>query len=416
MPATATIQRHTVRTLSGSQVLGGLGVGANVATAGLVAVEVSGTESMAGIASTIAVVGTALAAIPLASITSDRGRRHGLSAGLLTAALGAGLVLASASRGWLPLLLLGIMLTGSASASGLQSRYAATDLATPERAAGALSIVVWATTVGAVLGPNLVGPGARVGRALGVPELAGPFAISTVAFLAAALLIWVRLRPDPLLLARERDPSAAPVVSGPRLRARTREAWTVVRALPDARLGLLAVVLGHATMVAVMVMTPVHMAHADVSLTVIGAVVSVHILGMFALSPVVGWASDRFGRPAVLVLGALILLASAAVVGLAPADSSTTLGVGLFLLGLGWSCCLVAGSALLSESVPAPSRQDAQGLSDLSMNGFGAVAGAMAGGVVALLSYSWLAALAGAVVLPLAVQAWSARREAVAAA
>jgi MFS family permease len=413
MPATATIQRRTVRTLSGAQVLGGLGVGANVATAGLIAAEVAGTESMAGIASTIAVLGAALAAVPLASLTSDRGRRHGLAAGLLTATLGAVLVLLGAAAGWLPLLLLGIMLTGAASATGLQSRYAATDLAPAEHAAGALSIVVWATTIGAVLGPNLVGLGARVGRALGIPELAGPFAIAALAFLAAALLIWTRLRPDPLLLARELDPSAAPVVSGPRLRERTREAWSVVRGIPDARLGLLAVVLGHATMVAVMVMTPVHMAHADVSLTLIGAVISVHILGMFALSPVVGWGSDRFGRHAVLILGALFLLAAAAIVGLAHAHDSLTMGVGLFLLGLGWSCCLVAGSALLSESVPAPSRQDAQGLSDLSMNGFGAVAGALAGGVVALLSYAWLAALAGAVVLPLAARAWAARREAV---
>lgn len=416
MPGTATLQRRTVLTLSGAQVLGGLGVGANVATAGLVAVEVSGTESMAGIASTIAVLGTALAAIPLASITSDRGRRYGLTAGLVTATVGAVLVLAGAARGWLPLLLLGIMLTGSASASGLQSRYAATDLAPAEHAARALSMVVWATTVGAVLGPNLVGPAAEVGRAIGVPALAGPFAFSAVAFLAGALLIWGRLRPDPLLTARALDPATAPVVSGPRLRERTSEAWAVVRAIPDARLGLLAVVLGHATMVGVMVMTPVHMAHADVSLTVIGAVISVHILGMYALSPLVGWASDRFGRHVVLIAGALILLAAAAIVGLAPAHDSTILGVGLFLLGLGWSCCLVAGSALLSETVPAGSRQDAQGLSDLSMNAFGAVAGALAGGVVALLSYAWLAALAGAVVLPLAVQAWTARRRAVASA
>jgi MFS family permease len=412
MAAIATTQRRTLRTLSGAQVLGGLGVGANVATAGLIAAELSGSESMAGIASTMGVLGAALAAVPLASLTSDRGRRHGLAAGLLTATVGAVLVLVGAAAGWLPLLLVGILLCGSASATGLQSRYAATDLAPAAHAARALSIVVWATTIGAVLGPNLVGVGAGVARTLGLPELAGPFAISAVAFLGAAMLIWTRLRPDPLLLARQLDPSAAPVVSGPRLRERTGEAWTVVRGIPDARLGLVAVALGHGTMVAVMVMTPVHMADAEVSLTLIGAVISVHILGMYALSPVVGWASDRFGRYAVLMLGALLMLASAAVVGIVHADDSIAMGAGLFLLGLGWSCCLVAGSALLSESVPAGSRQDAQGLSDLSMNAFGALAGALAGGVVALLSYTWLAALAGVVVLPLAVRAWAARREA----
>jgi MFS family permease len=407
----AAIQRRTVGVLCGAQVLGGLGVGANVAAGALIAVEVAGTESVAGLASTTAVLGAALAAIPLASLTSDRGRRHGLTAGLLVGSAGAALVVIGAAQHLLIAVLLGTTLTGAASASGLQARYAATDLAPADRAAGALSIVVWATTVGAVLGPNLNGPGTRIGRALGIPALAGSYCLSAAAFLAAAALVWVRLRPDPLLLARASDPTMAPVVSGPRLRDRVREAWAVVRERRDALLGLTAIALGHMVMVGVMVMTPVHMAHASVSITVIGVVISVHILGMFALSPVVGWASDRYGRRAVLIAGALILLAATAVVGTARADHSAVLGAGLFLLGLGWSCCLVAGSTLLSESVPAPSRQDVQGLSDLTMNACGALAGVVAGGVVAVLSYGWLALLAGLAVIPLVSRAWSARSQ-----
>ncbi len=184
----------------------------------------------------------------------------------------------------------------------------------------------------------------------------------------------------------------------------------MVRVRRDALLGLSAVAVGHMVMVAVMVMTPVHMSHAEVSITIIGMVISVHILGMFALSPVVGWASDRYGRHVVLLAGSVILVCATAVAGTAHADHAMMLGAGLFLLGLGWSCCLVAGSTLLSESVPAPSRQDVQGLSDLTMNTCGALAGVIAGGVVAVLSYGWLALAAGLIVIPLATRAWSTRR------
>jgi MFS family permease len=406
----AALQRRTVAVLSGAQVLGGLGVGANVAAGGLIAAEVAGTESVAGLASTTTVLGAALAAVPLSSLTSDRGRRIGLSAGLLVGTLGALLVVIGAWQQVLPVVLLGTLLAGAATASGLQARYAATDLAPAGHAARALSIVVWATTIGAVLGPNLTDPGARIGRTLGIPELAGVYVISTSAFLAATALVWATLRPDPLLVARAQGDDPTQERPGPRLAERTREAWGVVRGNRDARLGLTAVAVGHAAMVGVMVMTPVHMAHADVSVTIIGLVISVHILGMFALSPVVGAASDRFGRHAVLVAGAAFLLAAAAIAATAPADSSVRVGTGLFLLGLGWSCTLVAGSALLSESVPVASRQDAQGLSDLTMNMSGAVAGAVAGGVGAVLSYTWLALLAGLIVLPLAVRARPSRR------
>lgn len=407
-----TVQRRTIGVLSGAQVLGGLGIGVGVAAGGLIAAEVAGTDSVAGLAATTVVLGAAASAIPLASLTSDHGRRIGLSFGLVVGALGSALVVLGAALAWLPVVLLGTLMTGSAMASSLQARYAATDLATPDRAASALSLVVWATTVGAVLGPNLTAPGAAIGDALGVPGLAGAYVISAVALTLAALLVWTSLRPDPLLLARAHDPAAQPRVSGARFRERTRDAWAVVRASTDARLGLAAVAVGQAAMLGVMVMTPVHLAHAEVSITVIGVVISVHILGMYAFSPVVGWVSDRAGRHAVITTGAVLLTSAAAVAGFAAPGSTTTMSAGLFLLGLGWSCCLVAGSALLSESVPASSRQDAQGLSDLSMNACGALAGAVAGGVVAVLSFSWLALLAGVIVVPLALGAARGRQRA----
>lgn len=399
----AAVQRRTVSVLSGAQVLVGLGVGAGVAASGLVAVQVSGRESVAGLAWTTTVLGAALAAVPLATLTRARGRRVGLATGLLAGCLGAVLVVTGVRLASLPLVLLGTLVAGAANASGLQARYAATDLATPEHAAGALSVVVWATTIGSVLGPNLIGIGSRIGQSLGIPGIGGCYVISAVAFVSAASLLWLLLRPDPLLVARATQGEATSASSGDR---GTREAWRLVMSDRNARLGLVAIALGHATMISMMVMTPIHMAHADVSISVIGLVISVHILGMFAFAPVVGAASDRFGRHAVLLVGAGLLLVAAAVVGMAAPHASATMGSGLFLLGLGWSCTLIAGSALLSESVAVTVRQGAQGVSDLTMNLCGALSGALAGGVVAVLSYGWLALFAGAAILPLTIAAW----------
>jgi MFS family permease len=185
-----------------------------------------------------------------------------------------------------------------------------------------------------------------------------------------------------------------------------RKAFTTIRSIPQAWLALHAIVIGHIAMVTIMVMTPVHMAHVDVSLRLIGLVISVHVLGMYALSPLVGKVVDKFGRVRTILLGVLILLASALISGLAYADAVVQLGIGLFLLGLGWSCTLIAGSTLLAESLPDEIKASGQGLSDLSMNGGGALGGALAGLVIAFSSYGWLCAIMAVPVLYLGVKAW----------
>ncbi len=394
------VQRRSVLVLSAVQVLGGLGVGAGVAVGALLAAGLTGSEAVAGLASTASVVGAALAALPLVKVTAARGRRTGLATGLGIAALGAGAVVVGAATGWLVVLFVGFVLSGAASASGLQARYAATDLAAPSHRARDLSIVVWATTVGAVAGPNLADPTGRVAMRFGLPQLSGGYLLALLTFSLAGVLVWLLLRPDPLLTARRRHLDAdSPPAHHPAL----RHSVAVVRRSPGAALGLAAIAVGHTAMVSVMVMTPVHMRHVDVSLVVIGLVISVHILGMYALSPVVGLLADRVGRHAVLAAGTLVLLVSCLVSGLAAADDAVLLGLGLFLLGLGWSCTLVAGSTLLTESVPEPERPGVQGASDLAMNVCGAIGGAVAGIVVAVASYGWLTALAAVPVVLLAV-------------
>ncbi len=330
------VQRRTLAVLCGAQVLGGLGVGAAVAVGGLLAAGVTGSEGAAGLAQTASVVGAALLALPLVRLTDRGGRRVGLSSGLGLAAVGAAMVVVGADQRLTVLLFAGLVLTGAASAAGLQARFAATDLAVERHRARDLSTVVWATTVGAVAGPNLADPAGRVALSLGLPELTGGYLLALLVLALASVLVLAGLHPDPLLTARDhaadRGQAHAP---HPRL----NHSLAVIRSYPGATLALAAIAVAHTCMVAVMVMTPIHMRHVDVSLTVIGLVLSVHILGMYAFSPLVGLASDRYGRRPVLLVGAALLLLACLVSGTAPADDADP------ARGSGCSCSGWAGRA-----------------------------------------------------------------------
>lgn len=408
VPDVAALQRRTVGVLVVSQTFGGVGTTVAVAVAAVLAEELSGSESLAGLVQTAQVAGAAVAAYALARLMGTRGRRPGLATGFAVGGAGAAVCVASGVLGSYALLLLGALLLGATSAAGYQSRYAAADLAAPRHRARALSLVLWATTVGAVLGPNLVGVSGRLASVLGLPPLTGPFLVSLVAGLVATLVLVALLRPDPLLTARR---LAGVPVQG----RRGRTSWTRVRHLwathPGVGAGMLAVSASHAVMVAVMVMTPLHMHHGGATLEVIGLVISVHVLGMFFLSPLIGLAADRWGRPPVLVAGAVLFWVSLGVSGSSPAGASPSIGVGLFLLGLGWSCCTVAGSALVVESTPLEDRTDVQGAADLLMNVAAAVGGALAGVVMDLWGYAALAGFAAVLVLGVLAAVVAARRE-----
>ncbi|MGW6227954.1 MFS transporter [Cellulosimicrobium cellulans] len=426
-PALPT-QRRTLTTLAATQVLSGVGVASGIAVAPLVASALSGSDAIAGLTSTSGVVGAALVALPLAHVAGQRGRRPSLLLGFGVATGGAVLATIAVLVGSWPLLVVAMLLFGSGTAAGLASRFAATDLATPQRRARDLSVVVWATTVGSVVGPTLAGladrvagPGLRLGDAHAqhgsTAPSAAPFVLAAVAFALAAAVVAVWLRPDPLLASRAASdatsgaaPGAAPSAvpadgKGSSWRDGLRAGWAVVSASPTARLALGAIVLSHLVMVGLMSMTPVHMNHGGATLQVVGLVISAHIAGMYALSPVVGWLADRVGHARVLYVGGALLLAAAVVVAGAPGEDSARLTVGLVLLGLGWSCGLVAGSALLVDATPGPSRTSVQGLSDLAMNTGGAVGGILAGAIIGFSSYGALAWGAAALVVVCAVVA-----------
>lgn len=387
MSSNSALQEKTVKVLATAQVLNGVGVAGTVAAGSLLVASITNSETLAGLAQTSSVLGAAALALPLARLTSRGGRRLALSVGLIAGVIGSLLAIFGGSRENIYLMLTGTFLVGAASAAGYQARFAAIDLATDEKRAKQLSFVVWGSTIGAVSGPNLMEPSGNLAELLGLPRLTGPYLISAVTLALAVLVIQLFLRPDPYLTAAK-DSGAANLP-----RVKTKVALKHIRSNARASFAIAAIAIGHIAMVAVMVMTPVHMAHVDVTLTIIGLVISVHVLGMYAFSPLVGALTDRLGRLRVIQIGVAILLSSALISGFARADDAITLGIGLFLLGLGWSCTLIAGSALLTESVSPEFKSASQGASDLVMNLSGASGGAVAGVVIATLSYGWLCLL-----------------------
>lgn len=385
------VQRHTVRLLMLVEIITGLGVAMGISVGALLTKEMAGV-ALSGVAQSGAVIGGALMAIPASALMQRRGRRPGLALCYATGAVGALAVLLAAVTGSNPLLFAGFFVFGAASAGKLAARYAAIDLATVQTRGRSLSLVVWATTIGAVIGPNLPAP---VAAALpGLPKYAAPFAFATLSFVVGALLIFLFLRPDPLLMAGRHEEAST---------GRLSEAWRAILASPGARVGIASTSMGHLVMVAVMSMTPLHIgqSHSDAdTLRIVGFVLSAHIAGMYGLSPLVGWLTDKLGRRPV-ILGGITLLVGACVIAATSGEGTVQLTIGLAMLGLGWSGTMVAGSTLFAESVPLPVKARAQGLSDLATGLTGASAGLVSGLVVSFAGYPALALIAAMCTLPL---------------
>lgn len=387
----AHVQRRTVAVLVLAQAVGAIGITVGVSTASLLAREVSGSETISGLVQTAQVLGASIASYLLARLMSRRGRRVGQVTGLLAGAAGAFVAVLAGAIGSTVLLMAGALVLGGTTAANAAARYAATDLATAETKGRALSTVVWATTVGAVLGPNLSGPAGRLAEWLGLPYLTGPFLMGGVVMLLAAFVVQVAMRPDPLL--------TAVALAGEEERGHVKEgsswgrALTAFREHPPLAAAVVAQALAHAVMVAVMIMTPLHMEHGGSHLEVIGLVISLHVLGMYAFSPLIGWFADRVGRAVSLATGACVLLLALLLSGISPDGHSWTITLGLFLLGVGWSFCTLAAASSIAERAPLAIRTDVQGVSDMVMGLTAAAGGAAAGVLVALVGYAGLAAV-----------------------
>jgi MFS family permease len=396
------LQRRTVRVLVAGQALGGAAIGVGGAVSSLLAKQIlHGDATFAGLAFAALTLGSALAAVPISRVMSRRGRRPGLVRGYVMAVMGAGAAVVAAEVESFPLLLAGMLLLGSGTAANLLARYAGTDLAAPEARARAIATVVWATTIGAVAGPNVLGPAGGLAAWLGLPRLSGPYVVGLVCFAGAATIVGILLRPDPLVIAGGLETEGARAA-----RRSTLAQLGVVLRHRDAATGLITMVTAHAVMVSVMTMTPLHLRDHGDSLQIVGVVISLHIAGMYAFAPMVGAISDRWGHVQT-AYAAAAMLASSTLLAAAPGHNHAVIGLALTLLGLGWSMATISGSALVSAAMPIEERARIQGVADMTTGVAGATGGTMSGIVVGTIGYTALslsgAVLAGAALAVLVV-------------
>lgn len=411
------VQGRTLKVVVFSQILGGAGLVAGVAVGALLARQMLGSDSLAGLPIALFTLGSALAAFLIGRFTQRCGRRTGLSLGFAVGGLGAAGVVLAATTGNIATLMIALFVYGSGTAANLQARYAGTDLALPAQRGRAVSIAMVATTLGAVAGPNLIEPLGRLALSFGIPALAGPFLLAAISYLAAAATLYAFLRPDPYLLA-ERFASVASTLTCDEVddeivsSAPTGEVGE--KAIPTVRNGVLVgatvMVLTQIAMVAIMTMTPVHMREHSYSLTDIGLVISIHVAAMFLPSPITGILVDRVGRIPMSIAGAVTLLLAGIVAAMAPTHSLVLLIVALTLLGLGWNFGVIAGTALVVDSTPPDQRGRTQGSIDVLVALAGAGGGAASGIVMAATGYSMLALLGGVLSLLLIPVLWWTRR------
>ena len=402
----AVIQRRTLRVLTLGQVAGAAALSSAVTVGAFVVQGILGQETpWAGLATATVTTGTAFMSQMLSRLMQRRGRRQGLQLGYGLAVVGGLIAALGAQHQWLPVFLLGLFIYGNGQAANLLARYAATDLAEPHERSQAMSRIVFASTFGAVLGPLLVTPAEHFGQVwFSFSRYTGPWLFSTVFFVAAMLNTAIRLRPDPLVAAGGTMSSA---VRSTHPRASLGNAGRTIAGSPMARVAVAAMVISQMTMVAVMAMTPVHLklhGHEGVS----AFVVSTHIAGMYAFSPLVGRYSDRVGRLPAILIGSVILVGATVLAALS-GDVEQLLFPALWALGLGWNFGLIGGSSLLIDSVPAAERVSVQGAADLLMSLCGGIAGFGSGFVRRAVGFHMLATLAtvaAGILTVTALKAW----------
>lgn len=404
-------QKRVLIVLALSQTLSGAGLAAGITVGALLAEEMLGSTGLAGLPAALFTGGAALGAVGIGRVCQRWGRRPGLTAGYATAGLGSLGVVAAAGLGSVWLLFLSLLVYGAGTATTLMARYAGADLAAPARRGRAVSLVLFATTLGAVIGPNLVGVTGEAAHGLGVPRLAGPFLLAVAAYAAAAVVLGVFLRPDPLRLARRlaevREAAAVSEDAAPAPGA-AEDTSTDPAAAPAPRTDTRKLATGAAVMtftqlvmIAIMTMTPVHMrAHGHATETA-GLVIALHVAAMYLPSPLTGMLVDRIGRLRVAAASGVVLLAAGVLAALAPAHSVPALATALVLLGLGWNFGLVSGTAIVTDAVPLATRASTQGLVDVGIAVAGATGGMASGLVVATGGYSTLALGGGIVALGL---------------
>jgi len=379
------LYKRTLYVVLLSQTLGGAGLAAGITVGALLAKEMLGIESLSGLASALFTLGSALAAYLVGRITQNYGRRFGLSLGFITGGIGALGVVVAANVDSIVLLFLSLFIYGAGTATNLQARYAGADLAGPHQRAKAISIAMVATTVGAVAGPNLVTPMGHVAQSLNMPALAGPFLLAAVAYIAAGLVFYLLLKPDPLIVARFIEERNA-----------TLRAESIQQSDPPngQRIGIIVgasvLVLSQIVMVAIMTMTPIHMQHHGSTLSAVGLVIGLHVASMYLPSLATGSLVDKVGRIKMVIASAVTLTVAGLLAAFAPGDSTLLLTLALMLLGLGWNFGLISGTAIVIDSTTIQTRAKTQGSIDVGVAIGGSVGSLLSSVIVAFSSYAVL--------------------------
>ena len=391
-----------------SQIFGGAGLAAGVTVGALLAQDMLGNESYAGIPAALFTLGSALAALLVGRMSQRYGRRAGLAAGFLTGGAGALGVIMAAVHQSIFLLFLSLFIYGAGTATNLQARYAGTDLAGPKQRATAVSIAMVSTTFGAVAGPVLVDVMGKYALSIGVPALAGPFLLAAAAFIVAGLVFLLFLRPDPLVIANEiaKANKSNNIASMQSMKVSTSNNRGIV-------VGATVMILTQIVMVAIMTMTPIHMKHHGHGLGDVGLVIGFHIGAMYLPSLVTGYLTDKIGRTAMSLASGGVLLAAGLLAAWAPADNLPLLVIALVLLGLGWNFGLISGTALIVDATNPLTRAKTQGAIDVFIALAGASGGALSGMVAANTSYATLSLIGGflsLLVIPVAVWARSKQK------
>ena len=377
-----SLYKRTMYVVIASQIFGGAGLAAGVTVGGLLVKDLMGSATIAGLPTALFTLGSALAAFLVGTLSQRKGRRFGLAFGFIFGTVGAIGVIYSATAEILPLLFMSLFLYGAGTATNLQARYAGTDLATPQSRGKAISTAMVFTTIGAVAGPNLVEPTGKIAEAFGLPSLTGPFLLAALAYGIAGLIIFIWLKPDPLLIAKQIE-SKAQV-----------KAEAIVKR-PIVFLGSIVMIMTQIIMVAIMTMTPIHMTHHGHSLSSVGFVIGLHIAAMYLPSLITGALVDKYGRSFMIVAASITLFLSGVVAALSPASSLFGITLALVLLGLGWNFGLISGTALIIDGTTISTRAKVQGMTDVWIAIFGASAGLLSGVFMAMSTFETLSIVGG---------------------
>lgn len=393
------LYRRTLIIVVISQIFGGAGLAAGITVGALLAQEMLGSNSLAGVPVALFTLGSAGSAFLVGRVSQRFGRRFGLAGGFLAGALGAAGVVIAAITNHVLLLFAALFIYGAGTATNLQARYAGTDLAGPKQRATAVSIAMVATTFGAVAGPNLVDVMGTFAVTIGIPALAGPFILAAAAYFLAGLILLFFLRPDPFFVAKAMTNGQVGAKHEENLEKNNSRGVVV---------GFTVMVLSQFVMVAIMTMTPVHMEFHGHDLGKVGLVIGIHVGAMYLPSLVTGILVDKMGRGKMAIASGITLLLAGVLPALAPDDSMATLIISLALLGFGWNFGLISGTALIVDATNLSTRAKTQGAVDVFIALSGALAGVLSGIIAAQTSYTTLSVAGGMMsLLMIPVVIWS---------